>query len=327
MEKRLLKEYDRAYATTYLKLHDKHFVIYASEARPNEKGLALAYDIDDFDHPLTVWDDVGGCMGFAKDPLDQDSFYAIQEFYLKEVPSKAKVVHVTYKDGRFIVKDFIKMPLVHRIGILSDDDKHYLVMATVAKYKENKDDWSKSGQVYAYDLSDPSKPVLLKDGLFRNHGFFSKDNVIYLGSDNGLYSLKIVDHEFVFTKLIDEACGEVAINDIDNDGKDEILIIEKMHGDKISLYKDGKKVLTFDDGIQFAHALSDATINGQPVFLCGVRQGEGEIFTISYQDGEYKKEVIDTAVGPANLCSFDHDGKTYIAAANHTKGEFALYTL
>lgn len=319
---------ERAYAVQFMKLFDKDFVICASEARPNEPGICVAYNVKDLTENYTIWDNVGGCMGFVKDPFDSNAFYAVQKFYLKEVPSKAKIVRVVFNGNSFVVNDFLQLPLVHRIGVL---DK-YLICCTVSKYKSDKDDWSNPGEIIAFDLTSQNKHARVIDStIFRNHGFYQMNDAIYIGGDNGLYKLILNNDKFHLIKLLSEAIGDMCITDLNNDGIDELITINKMHGDEVSIYQfDGStyyKVFTYGINTEFIHALTPGMINRDNYVFVGVRKGNGNTLAISYIDGTYHLDCLDKSAGAANLSFVNLNNQYFLGAANHTSGEFSLYKL
>lgn len=341
IKKLKLKELNRAYATACLSIDHKDYILYASESTVGVPGFAYAYNLDDIEHPEIVWNNAGGCMGIIQHPFKQNCFLAVQEFYLKENPSKAKIVEGNRKnDGTWEIKDIVHLPLVHRIGILRDNENAYLIACTVARQKDDKDDWSKPGEIWGGKISkDQNKPFhlsLLKTGLFKNHGFYQyKDNdkdKICIGTDYGAYIIYIDNKEIRIKKILDGHIGEVALHDINQDGKLELITIEPFHGNKIHIYQENKQgiyepIWTYQNEIEFAHALTGGSLLGKECFIAGVRKGKGEVFTVFYKNGNYETYEIDQGVGPTNLCIIHHKNKDYISCANHTIHECALYEI
>ena len=99
-----------------------------------------------------------------------------------------------YDNGTWQFKDVVSVPYVHRFGIFNQNGINYLILATVATSKKEKNDWSVPGRIYVAELpEDPSKGVELEvlcDGLYRNHGFWQTKedgkDVGYFGSDQGI---------------------------------------------------------------------------------------------------------------------------------------------
>lgn len=264
---------------------------------------------------------------------------AIQNFFLKENPSKAKVV-ITKRndDGTWKSRDLFNLPLVHRIGIIKDDDKAFLIACTIAQSKETKDDWSKPGEIWYCELPQDDSAVelkLLKSNLFHNHGFYQyRENgtdVIYVGTSNGCFKLYRENKEFKLEKILSGAIGEIAVCDIDNDGLLELMTIEPFHGDSIKIYHliNGcyQEVWRYSSKVDFAHALIGGMINNSNCFIAGVRKENAEIFIVTIQNGEYHVDLFDEHVGSANLSLVNHHGQTYISSANHSTNECALYKI
>lgn len=319
---------ERAYAVQHMKLNDTDFMIYASEARPNEPGICIAYDINNLSKEYKIWDNVGGCMGFVADPFNKNAFYAVQEFYLKEVPSKAKVVHVAFDNEKFTVSDYLSLPLVHRIGVLGK----YLICCTVSKYKANKDDWSNPGEVLAFDLTNcNNKQIIIANNLYRNHGFYQTREAIYIGSDNGLFKLTLENDNFSLVKLLSGKIGDVCVCDIDMDGQNELITIKEMHGNCIDIYHINNgtywKQYSFNENIEFVHAFTKGEIDKKNVVFIGVRKGNANTLLLQHDYDGYHMNSLDESVGAANLSFVNINNKNYLGAANHTLGEFALYDL
>ena len=294
----------------------------------------------DYETKENVWTHPGGCMSIVPIPGKEKEFLCVQEFYLKVSPSLAKIVWGKYDNGTWQFKDVVSVPYVHRFGIFNQNGINYLILATVATSKKEKNDWSVPGRIYVAELpEDPSTGVELEvlcDGLYRNHGFWQTKedgkDVGYFGSDQGILRVSAPEKrggQWKVEPILSGHIGEIATIDIDGDGQDEIMTIEEFHGNTIQIYKkDGseyKKVWQYDNEIDFAHALVGAKLAGQNAFVCGVRRKDCELFVVTYEDGEYKVTMVDKGVGPANLCVVHEDNRDIIVGANHTAAEAAIY--
>lgn len=339
--KKDLCELERCYAVAQLTFDEKPFLLYASEAKVGEPYFAYAFPLDDLEKREIVWDHAGGCMGMSALPGKKNQFLAVQEFYLKQTPSQAKLVWVERKGkDSWEVQDYVALPFLHRFGIMEDEGESYLIACTIAQDKKDKDDWSLPGEIWWGKIgtcaADGIQLTKLKSGLYRNHGFYHQQkggrDYFYIGCDQGLYRLYREQHAFQFEKLLDVPVGEAAVADIDHDGEDEILTIEPFHGNAICLYHKNKagryeKVWNYDGDIDFAHALIATTIAGTPVFAAGVRRKQAEMFLLWHDQMGYRARIIDQGGGPANLCAFSYQGVDGIAAANHTANSCTIYTL
>ena len=172
------------------------------------------------DHP-------GGCMSIIPIPNKEKEFLAVQEFYLKVSPSLAKIVWGRYDDEKgWQIKDVLSLPYIHRFDIYEVDGANYFIGATIATSKKEKNDWSVPGRIYIGKLpDDPSQGIelkILKDGLYRNHGYWhGKENgkdVGYFGSDQGI--LKVTppqkeNGEWKTEFILEGQIGEIATADLD----------------------------------------------------------------------------------------------------------------
>lgn len=332
-----LDELYRAYAASTMNIDDELVAFIASE----EKGYpCYMYSGRDFNERETVWEDGGGCMSIIPIPDKENEFLAVRDFYLKESPSKARLVWGKYKkETGWEIKTVLYLPYLHRFDIYSVAGKNYVVLATIADEKEYKDDWRKPGSIYVGELpDDPSSGVELKkiaSGLFRNHGYYRyvKDGILagYFTSDEGIFKLTPhADRAWDFEKIVDGMIGEVALIDVNNDGKEELITIEPFHGNEICIYElDEKnhyqKVFSFDFELDFAHTLVGASLAGVNSFVGGIRRVGCELFYVQYHDGQYQVTIVDAGAGPANLVVASQGDREVIVSANHTRNEAAVY--
>lgn len=326
----------RCYCTSHMFIDEECYAFFASE---NPNSECYSYTGKDFKKKEVVWDkDRGGCMSIIPFKDRKGEFLAVNEFYLKVSPSAAKLVRGKKTSDGWEVKDLFNLPYLHRFDIYHINDKDYVVCATIARDKANKEDWTRPGQVYVGEIPsdlDNNNVVLtqIADGLYKNHGYtrgrYNGQDCGYFGCDSGLYRLAYIEDEWKFEKIMDGHIGEVALADIDNDGKQEIMTIEPFHGNQIHVYKEinGKydRVYTYPNEIDFAHALVGTTLCNKPVFVAGIRRVNCELFVLTYENGEFVVNMVEEGVGPANLDVVHYDGKEYILAANHTKNEAAIY--
>lgn len=335
--KKKLDDMYRCYCASNIYFDGQNHILLASE---DPDVACNMYYGKDFETKENVWTKPGGCMSIVPIPTKEKEFLCVQEFYLKVTPSLAKIVWGKYNDGKWEFKDVVSVPYVHRFGIIHQNGINYLILATVATSKKEKNDWSVPGRVYVAQLpEDPSEGVeleILCDGLYRNHGFWQTNengkDVAYFGSDQGILRVSAPEKrggQWKVEPILSGHIGEIATIDIDGDGQDEIMTIEEFHGNRIQIYKkDGneyKKVWTYENEIDFAHALVGTKLAGQNAFVCGVRRKDCELFVVTYEEGEYKVTMVDQGVGPANLCVVHEEDKDIIVGANHTAAEAAIY--
>ncbi|MDQ0360671.1 hypothetical protein [Breznakia pachnodae] len=327
----------RCYCASSIEVNDELNLLLASE---EVDGPCYAYSGERFEKRESVWDHGGGTMSIIPIPNKKNEFLAVQDFYLKVSPSKAKIVWGKYGENGWEIKDVLYLPYLHRFDIYDVNGVNYFIAATIATVKENKEDWRSPGKIYIGkmndNLEDGIELTVLKDGLFRNHGYFSRiengQYIGYFGSDQGI--LKVTppqkeDGEWKSETIMEGTISEIAIMDIDGDGEDEIMTIEPFHGNQIYIYKkDGneyKRVYEYRNEIDFAHTLVATTLRGVPTFLAGVRRNDCELFYVQYIDGKFETTVIERGCGPANLAVVNQKDQDLIIAANHTLNEAAVY--
>lgn len=338
--KQKLSTLDRSYAASHIYLNDELQLIVASEAYVDEGRPCYMYGGDNFKNPIQLWENSGGCMGILQIPGSKDEILYVEDFYLKESPSRSKLVYSKYENNTWVKKDVLKIPYLHRFTIATVDNKNYVIFATIADKKQHKEDWSNPGSIYAFEIPENRdfekiKVEKLKTDLFRNHGFYhdvrKNHNEIYFGSDQGIDKLYLKGEikDWKFERIFEKPVGEIAVGDLNNDGYDEIITIEPFHGDKICIYdtknKKLEKVYEYENKIDFAHALIFTTFRGVNTFVCGVRRLDSELFYIQYIDGKYVSTVIEKGIGPANLDFVNLDDKDIIISANHSQNEAAIY--
>lgn len=339
LEKIFLDEIYRCYSTMAMELDGDLHYFFASE----EKGHpCYAYPHNDLKNRKTVWEQGGGTMSMIPLPNTKNQFIAIMDFYLKECPSKAKLVWLTYKDDVFIQKDLFYLPFLHRFDLYQVKDDIYFIGATIADDKQDKDDWSLPGKIYTAKLpTDLNQTQYIKlevivDGLFRNHGYTraTEQNGGYFSSDEGITRVTIpqkIGGAWSAEHILSGKIGEIAVGDVNNDGKEEIITIEPFHGKTIKIYEYHNEayvpVFSYSREIDFAHTLISAKVNGVQSFVGGIRRVNPDLFIVQYKDYEYQTIFVDEGCGPANLNVIDVEGKTIIYSSNHTKNEAALYVV
>lgn len=337
IEHKHLDDLVRAYAASAMVIDGEMSAFFASE----EKGYpCYMYQGDQFEKCQVVWENGGGCMSILPIPGKANEILAIVDFYLKESPSKARLIWGKYENKQWIFDDVIALPFLHRFDIYNVQETLYVVLATIADDKEYKDDWRKPGSIYYAKLPEKKDEKIEKlhrvEGhYFRNHGYYRRDDDQgihgYFTSDEGIFRLTPqVDAPWTMEKILSGQIGEVALIDINGDGKDELITIEPFHGNAIKIYEQDhqagyREVFNYPYKIDFAHTLVGATLAGKPCFVGGVRREESEVFVITYSENEYHLNRIDLGAGPANLCVTHKNGQDYIISANHTRNECATY--
>lgn len=336
-EKLHLDDITRCYSASSIKINGELNLLLASE---DPTSPCNAYSGENFEIKEKIWDDRGGCMSMIPIPNKENEFLAINEFYLKVTPSLSKLVWAKRTENGWEIKEVESLPYLHRFDIYDVNGVNYVIVATIARAKEHKEDWSNPGQVYIAKLPDnPEEGLEFKqilDGCFRNHGYSKgldeADRVIgYFGSDSGI--IKITPpyrgDEWQCETIMEGNISEIALSDLDNDGVEEIMTIEEFHGNRVQIYKliDGEytKVWTYQPEIDFAHSLVGCSLAGKNSFVVGIRRVNAELFVVQCIDGKYKVTMVEEGVGPANLAVVNRENDDLIIAANHSVAEAAVY--
>lgn len=333
-----LDDIKRCYCASHMEIDGNLVALFASE---DPKSICNMYFGEHFDQKETVWNDAGGCMSIVPLPNKENEFFAVQEFYLKVTPSLSKIVWGKYSaENGWVIKDVFHLPYLHRFDIYNKNGINYFICATIAENKEDKEDWSKPGQIYVGVIpEDPSmgfKLSIIVDGCTKNHGYYRgnyEGNLCgYFASEQGVLRVTPPENknsDWQIEKILEGAISEIALIDIDNDGQEEIMTIEPFHGNAIKIYKyindKYECVFEYPYEIDFAHTLVGKKLCGINSFIGGVRRINAELFIIQYVMGKYEVTIVETEVGPANIDVINRECDDLILSANHTKNEAAIY--
>ncbi|MDR1795186.1 MAG: hypothetical protein LBR25_07300 [Erysipelotrichaceae bacterium] len=328
----------RCYATSAFQVDNQLTLFYASE----EEGYpCYSYTGKNFQSREVVWQQGGGCMSILPVPDKKNEFLAILDFYLKVSPSKARLVWGRRENGKWVIKDLLHLPFLHRFGVFEIDGVLHFLGSTIADDKDHKEDWSTPGSLYTGifpdDFNEGLKVEKLDTGYFRNHGFTKhKENgkeVAYISCDQGVFRIILPYHHssWKIEPVLTIPCSEIAIGDIDQDGEDEIITIEPFHGNQIRIFKkqdnEYQSIYTYGNPIDFAHTLAFTTLRGIPTFLAGVRRRDCELVGFQYRDNKIESFLIDQGGGPANLFVVNQPDYDLILSASHTRNEAELYVI
>lgn len=337
IEKIHLDDITRCYCASHMEIDGQLYAFLGSE---NPESPCYSYTGENFEHRETLWTDRGGCMSIIPFETRKGEFLAVNEFYLKVSPSKAKIVWGRKVEGGWEIKDLFNLPFIHRFDIYHIDGEDYLILATIAKDKQYKEDWSLPGQIYVSHLPKNLEEEIhlecIVDGLYRNHGYcrgqYQGRPCGYFGSDQGVLRVYLDEQgQWQSEKILEGQIGEVALSDINGDGQEELMTIEPFHGNVIKVYKmvDGQYVedYQYPNEIDFAHTLVGKSIAGKPSFVAGVRRLDAELFILQYQNGQYEVTYVEKGQGPSNVDVVNGKDSDYIIAANHTGNEAAIYKI
>ncbi len=331
----VLAPLEKCYAVSAFRAGGRERFLFASEV----EAPCLAFDRDTLE-PEKIWARGGGTMAMAPIPGSGD-FLAIQNFFPPFAAAGSKLVWISGDTGRWQTEDYLPLPYLHRFGLLRQGQKVWLALSTLCQSKAGRDDWSKPGGVFAAELtaspreSPRLQPVL--SGLFRNHGFFTGRfagrEAVAVGSDQGVHLLFPPEAEggaWKVRQLTRQPTGEVWLEDLDGDGRQELVTIEAFHGSNLKVYhQDAEGIFRpawqLPEKLSFAHALWCGPLEDGTCGLCGSRRGRAPLLRFFFRDGDYHTEEIEAGASPANVCVGEYHGKPCILSANHGQDQCAMY--
>jgi len=340
VKKKIIANLKKAYCVAPLQYHGVPHILVASEK--NHECLLFDRSGNQKD---VVWSGPGGTMSMVQLPDSEGAFLATQRFYSPNDSKQSEIVLVTPKPGGGWQCDaLIHIPHIHRFDILTRRTAHYLIVCTICSGRDYKDDWSYPGEVYVCQLPDEISGTTrltlsrLMTGLYKNHGYFRWEQ-------NGESSAIVTANEGVFhivppespnknwetKQIVDIAASDVLMADLDNDGREEMVLFSPFHGDNLLVYKQighrWKIVYHHPLKMEFLHALCKGTIDGASCAIIGHRKGNAELILLRYENGCFTTQVIDNGFGPANVSFFTGKDDDFIVAANRETDQVALYTL
>lgn len=330
-----LEHFKRCYTVSSVEIDGKPSFIFSSDGK-NAKGIAC-YGTD-FEEREVIWSNSGGCMSVKSIPDKKNELLVILEFYLGDSPSFSKIVWFKKVNGKWKAKDLYHMPFIHRMDVITVKGKNIVVFATISHFKQNKEDWHLPGAIYAcelpYEFGDDFyiTPKTIYSGLFKNHGYYNDGGVLYFSGQQGVLKVDTAKSDmntWRIEKVYEHPTSDVILADLNQDGVKELVVIDEFHGNQLRIVKRQKnqyvKVYQYSDGAEVIHGLSVTNVKDVPTLVVGVRKGSAELFAVQYKKGKFVKTTIDSGLGPINIASTIIDGKTIIAAANHTANLATIY--
>ena len=337
VKKTILAQLDKCYATSIMEIGGVLRYLVATEG----VGPCIAWSA--VDHSAeTVWEGPGGTMNIVPLPGLRDEFLATQDFVPTFQAKESRIAHVRYSGGAWTTRPVMTVPYLHRFDVCQVGGKRFFVGSTLCLFKESKEDWTKPGAVYVGELPDtldgpfPIRPVL--SGITKNHGFCKgswKGRPAYLVSgEEGVFAVyvpKAVDGVWETERILDRPVSDIAVCDIDGDGRLELASIEPFHGSKGCIYKEtgGKLVPILEHEYEFGHVVWGGTMLGRPAFIIGGRKGNRELnlFQWDAAGASIQRTMLDNSGGASNIAVHHESGRELILAANREIGEVALYEI
>lgn len=237
----------------------------------------------------------------------------------------------------------VDIPFIHRIALVSVHGVNTIVAASLCNNKDNMDDWSSPGAVYAIPITDEHQVTEIEscrifDGLKQNHGMFVRrkppEATVYISGDDGIYTIHkpVATEDWVIDKILNQPVSELALYDLDGDGEDEILTVEPFHGDRVSIYKKSESSWTrvFETDVELGHGIWAGHLAGEDSFIVGSRAGKRDLCMYTVVDSQawrMHKSVIDEGTGTAQLDVLSSADRDIIVATNNYIDEVAIYEM
>ncbi|MBR4544693.1 MAG: hypothetical protein IKO14_01760 [Oscillibacter sp.] len=348
VEKKVITKLNKCYAMAELVDGGEHkFLVAAEKADPcylcSEDGEVLE----------TVWKEPGGIMTMQQVPGVDGQFLSTQRFFSPNDSKNASIAVVTHKGkDDWEIRTLCEAPFVHRFGILERNGTRYLLVCCLKSGHEYKNDWRFPGACYASVLPSDLSPfnaehqltlTKIKDGMLRNHGYramtIDGHDAAIVGCEEGtfLFTPPVKpDADWEIRQLCGVPASDSILLDFDGDGKLELGTISPFHGaalaiyhlDEFGNYVPAWKLPLPEADTEFLHSTWSGTLAGKEAWVVGWRKGTRQTIAITYENGAYQTEVIDSNTGCANLMHFvNKDGKDVLVATNREIDEAAMYTI
>lgn len=320
---------DHCYAIMRLKAENRDFIVVASE----ENQACYAYDLDHNYQKNTIWPDVGGTMTMVQIPGTLN-FLATQRFYPGFNSAKCRIVKETFNGtdwDQTVIGDF---PYVHRFDIIEREEagSYWYLGCSIANSKKNSDDWSDPGKIWVGVYEDSTNTITdikeLPIRITKNHGYRRIGNYSLITGVEGIFKLDypLEGKDWQITKLSDIETSDLAVADINQDGKNEYLAIEGFHGSHLRIYdEDFKTMAQSKTETPFGHAIWGGRIGTRDYFIFGWRDGSKDLELIT--DAQFTNQTIAKQVGPSNVTIFEKNQKQYLLSANREANEVAIYVI
>lgn len=291
-----------------------------------------------------------GVMTLLQTPDRTDQLLATHRFFSPNFGGDdAQIVAYTRSPAgtwdRTLVCD---LPYVHRFGVLAGTDGTRWLMACTIKgaCRPVRDDWSVPGAVYAAPLPDrlevlgdkPLQLTCIANCQPQNHGFWVAPNRGYalVGTAAGVFRCDpppCPSGTWQIRCLLIGSTSDMCAIDLDGDGKQEIVSFSPFHGQSLVVWHEGttqdrfERVWTDPVARPCLHAIRPCAMGDKPCVLVGHRQGKGDLLYLTFDDGEYRMDLIDHGCGPASCTAFADSRGQQILAANRETDEVALYNV
>ncbi|MEG2676638.1 MAG: hypothetical protein RR933_00845 [Oscillospiraceae bacterium] len=325
------------YAAATIKVNGEDRYIFATD----DKGPCLCIN------PLSkeienIWDGPGGTMSIIPIPGKDGDFLASQNFMPGFTAREAAIVRVRYEGGKWNASPWLSVPYIHRFDIIQSGDENWFIGCILSNTDKPSADWSCPGGMVAARLNDsfdaPLELDTIATGMTKNHGYCrSQENgqaVVYVACDEGVFKIPVPESKsesWRAVRILNVHASDVAVCDIDNDGKNELAVIEPFHGSAYVIYHESdsgyKEAYRYGAETDFLHAIWGGELCGEKVFLGGSRAMDKELFAVSCRNGEYCSNIIEKGYGPSNFAVFKNKAGYNLLVANRESGECAVFAV
>ncbi len=299
---------------------------------PDDYGPCLAFD------PARgaagrVWEQPGGTMSLVA--AGDGDLLASQRFLPGFAARDAEILRFRWADGRWNAAPWLKLPYVHRFDLIECQGRTWFLGCILSGTDQPQAEWSNPGSLVAApldrSLNAPTTLTTIAGGMHRNHGYCRTtvcgEEWILTACDEGVFRVfpPCSGEAWRVVRLLDTAASDVAVADLDGDGKPEFLVIAPFHGDEAAIYREAggayQCVYQVPHQSSFLHAIWAGALGGQVVGLLGGRGGARELLCITCQNGQYRTRVVERGYGASNffVCGSD------ILTANREAGECAVF--
>ncbi|MCI1208516.1 MAG: hypothetical protein LKF96_03605 [Treponema sp.] len=313
---------------------DKNGKVFFVASSENHNGSACAIDAENPENVYPFSVGAGGSMGLVNIP-ESDTIFSIENFFPVFDSQEALVVKTrfTAKNGKISGQRLQKtaLPYCHRIAVVTEPDGQYVICGTLCKHKEFVEDWSTAGSVMVSPLSDGILHFSsIKEGIHKHHALSVYRNKagyddVYAGGSEGTFKCGMDNGLWKVERILPNPTSEITVGDFDDDGKDEIAIIEGFHGNMVKIFKEenGSYNCVTSLPIQFGHVLWSGRILGNPALIVGERGGNKELSLYHYtKKGLIDKTVIDSGIGPTQIFVKENT----LVSSNHEVHKVSMYS-
>ncbi len=339
-KKQVIDTVFKCYSVNGLHIDGKSLLLFAGEG----PGICRVYGGDDFSEQKTVWEGDGGVMSMVGVPDYEGYFFASKGFFSMVDCGGSGVYLVRFRDGVFSQQKIIELPYLHRFDVFTLGSRRFFIGATLHSGKVDKEDWSRPGAIYVAELPldlDGEIHVelqLLRDGLYRNHGFnrgvWKGMEVAFIASDEGVFAAappQAGDSGWTVEQVFSHPVSDVAAIDLDGDGEVEFALLSPFHGNRFDIYKkvgkEYRSVFSYPEELDFYHAIYADTFNSVPTVIAGARKDGMDLFLVQYDPAEkaFKSHLIERGAGSSNARILHTEKGDLIVSANRQIDQAAVY--